>query len=66
MPDVMPIVAASVALFILLWLASIALYAMPESDDYCVTNRVNSMGLVGMVKSYYLHQMGRLTSLAAR
>jgi len=65
MPDVMPIVAASVALFILLWLASIALYAMPESDDYCVTNRVNSMGLVGMVKSYYLHQMGRLTSLVA-
>ncbi|MBR0881588.1 hypothetical protein ABIF65_001936 [Bradyrhizobium japonicum] len=38
MPDVMPIVAASVALFILLWFASIALYAMPESDDYCVTN----------------------------
>jgi hypothetical protein len=65
MPDVMPIVAASVALFILVWLASIALYAMPESDDYCVTNRVNSMGLVGMVKSYYLHQMGRLTSLVA-
>ena len=61
--DVMPLLAAAVALFILVWLASIALYAMPESDDYCLTNRFNSFGLVGMVKSYYLASMGRLTSL---
>lgn len=61
---VLPLAAAAVPLLILFRLGLVALYATPETDDFCLANHFNADGLAGTIATYYRTLMGRVVSLA--
>ncbi|MCK1585496.1 hypothetical protein IVB03_39570 [Bradyrhizobium sp. 168] len=60
----LPGLAAVAPIFILFQLASIALYAAPETDDFCLASHFNADGLIGTLEIYYRTLMGRMVPLA--
>jgi hypothetical protein len=61
---ILPLLAAIVPLFIIFRIVSTALYAIPETDDFCLANHYVHDGMFGTIAIYYKTLMGRVVSLA--
>jgi hypothetical protein len=60
---ILPLLAAIVPLLIIFRIISTALYAIPETDDFCLANHYVHDGMFGTIAIYYKSLMGRVTAL---
>jgi len=60
---ILPILAAAVPLLILFKMVSTALYALPETDDFCFAYHYNDDGLLRTVWIFYSSVIGRISAI---